>query len=171
MPDTLAGIPKEPPKGSFYDLTSDEDQGAQKRKRGGQPGNQNARKHGLFSKHFTPDQAKQIEDAGDLKDLGPEIALLRIKLNTLLNDPEVSPLNSSSAPSIPSPGSYPSSVATFTVNAPFVFTTANYEFPITKENTTRFHHTAKRVTELPENESSRLYSNPCGPKAGYPHPH
>ena len=94
--DTL-GIPKEPPKGSFYDLSadeepdSDEDQGKKpKRKSGGQPGNQNARKHGFYSKHFTPDQLKQLEDADDLRDLGPEIALLRVKLNALLDDPEVS---------------------------------------------------------------------------------
>ena len=58
MLDAL-GIPKEPPKGSFYDLTSDEDKevpagnDAQGKKRnpGGAPiGNQNARKHGLYSK-------------------------------------------------------------------------------------------------------------------------
>ena len=83
------GIPKEPPKGSFYDLSSDEDEDP-KPKRGGQPGNQNARKHGFYSKHFTPEQIEQLEAADDLKDLGPEIALLRVKLNTLLDDPEVS---------------------------------------------------------------------------------
>ena len=87
------GIPKEPPKGSFYDLSSDEDPGSDEKpklKSGGQPGNQNARKHGFYSKHFTPDQLKQLEDADDLRDLGPEIALLRVKLNALLDDPEVS---------------------------------------------------------------------------------
>ena len=90
----MLGIPKEIPKGSFYDLTSDEKFGskdeAPKRKSGGQPGNQNARKHGFYSKHFTPDQAKQLEAADDLRDLGPEIALLRVKLNALLDDPDVS---------------------------------------------------------------------------------
>ena len=88
MLDAL-GYPKEPPKGSFYDLSSDKDE-EPKRKSGGQPGNQNARKHGFYSKHFTPDQLKQLEDADDLRDLGPEIALLRVKLNALLDDPEVS---------------------------------------------------------------------------------
>ena len=83
------GIPKEPPKGSFYDLSSDEEE-EPKRKRGAQPGNQNARKHGFYSKHLTPDQMKQLEEADDLRDLGPEIALLRVKLNTLLDDPDVS---------------------------------------------------------------------------------
>ena len=93
MLDTL-GIPKEPPKGSFYDLSADEETASTdeppKRKSGGQPGNQNARKHGFYSNHFTPDQLKQLEDADDLRDLGPEIALLRVKLNALLDDPEVS---------------------------------------------------------------------------------
>ena len=84
------GIPREPPKGSFYDLSSDESDEESKLKSGGQPGNQNARKHGFYSKHFTPDQLKQLEDADDLRDLGPEIALLRVKLNALLDDPEVS---------------------------------------------------------------------------------
>ena len=95
--DTI-GIPKEPPKGSFYDLSSDEarDNNVEqaetpKRKRGAPLGNQNARKHGFYSKHFTPEQLMQLEDANDLKDLGPEIALMRVKLNTLLEDPEVSP--------------------------------------------------------------------------------
>ena len=87
--DRLPG-PKEPPKESFCDLSSDEDQ-KPKPKRGGQPGNQNARKHGFYSKHFTPEQIEQLEAADDLKDLGPEIALLRVKLNTLLDDPDVSP--------------------------------------------------------------------------------
>ena len=84
------GIPKEPPKGSFYDLSSDEDE-KPKRKRGAQPGNQNARKHGFYSKHFTPDQVEKLENADDLRDLGPEIALLRVKLNALLDDPDASP--------------------------------------------------------------------------------
>ena len=83
------GIPKEPPKGSFYDLSSDEDE-KPKPKRGGQPGNQNARKHGFYSKHFTPDQTNQLEASDDLKDLGPEINLLRVKLNALLDDPNIS---------------------------------------------------------------------------------
>ena len=81
--------PKEPPKGSFYDLGSGLD-GNPKRKRGGQPGNQNAHKHGFHSKHFTSDRIEQLVGADDLKDLGPEIALLRVKLNKLLDTPDVS---------------------------------------------------------------------------------
>ena len=41
--DSLPG-PKEPPKGSFYDV---------KHKRDGQPRSQNAREHGLHSKHHS----------------------------------------------------------------------------------------------------------------------
>ena len=81
--------PKEPPKGSFYDLGSGLDE-ISRRKRGGQPRNQNARKHGFYSKQFTSDRMKQLKVADDLKDLAPEIALLRVKLNKLLNTPEVS---------------------------------------------------------------------------------
>ena len=94
MLDTL-GIPKEPPKGSFYDLTTDEEDKNMdeqpKRKRGGQPGNQNARKHGYYSRHFTPEQMQQLEEIDYHKGLDPEIALLRVRLNTLLRDPEADP--------------------------------------------------------------------------------
>ena len=86
--DNLPG-PKESPKGSFYDLGSGIDK-IPKRKRGGQPGNQNARKLGLYSKHFRPDRMKHLKGADAFKDMGPEIALLRVKLNSLLNAPEVS---------------------------------------------------------------------------------
>ena len=81
--------PKEPPTGSFYNLGSGLDK-IPRRKRGGQPGNQNARKLGLYSKHFRPDRMKQLKGADAIKNLGPEIALLRVKLNSLLNAPEVS---------------------------------------------------------------------------------
>ena len=87
--DSLPG-PKEAPQGSSCDRESHSDV-KPKRKRGGQPGNQNARKHGLYSKHFTPEQFEILENADDLKDLAPEIALLRVRLNTLLDDPETSP--------------------------------------------------------------------------------
>ena len=88
------GIPKEPPKGSFYDLSADEDTGGEKekkRKSGGQPGNQNARKHGYYSKHFTPEQMNELEEINYHKGLDPEIALLRVRLNALLKDPEADP--------------------------------------------------------------------------------
>ena len=61
-----------------------------KSKPGGQPGNQNARKHGYYSKHFTPEQMDQLEEIDYHKGLDPEIALLRVKLNALLEDPKTS---------------------------------------------------------------------------------
>ena len=84
--DTL-GIP---PKAPLNGLSADEKK-RPKKKRGGQPGNQNARKHGFYSSHLPPEQAKLLEEAGDLRDLRPEIALLRVKLNTLLDDPDTAP--------------------------------------------------------------------------------
>ncbi len=91
------GIPEEPPKGSFYDITPDEEkkqepasQSSKKRKRGGQPGNQNARKHGLYSKHLPSQKASEYDSVLAVRDLSPEIALLRFKIMELLNDPEAS---------------------------------------------------------------------------------
>ena len=64
--------------------------GTPKRKSGGQPGNQNARKYGLYSKHLPSKQPRQSGDAPLIGDLAPEIAAARVRLNALLNDPEVS---------------------------------------------------------------------------------
>ncbi len=85
------GIPKEPPKGSFYDLSDAESDEESKLKSGGQPGNQNARKHGLYSKHLPPEQLQQFDDALTVRDLAPEIAIVRVRLNGLLDDPNTSP--------------------------------------------------------------------------------
>jgi len=60
-----------------------------KGKRGGQTGNQNARKHGFYSRVL--DEAEQVsfEIATDVEGLDEEIALLRIKIKSLLErDPE-----------------------------------------------------------------------------------
>ena len=62
-----------------------------KRKPGGQPGNQNARKHGFYSKRMSPEQLKEFKAALQIQDMSHEIALLRIRLNALLNDPDASP--------------------------------------------------------------------------------
>ena len=65
-----------------------------KRKRGGQPGNANARKHGLYTRSFRRLEAARLEAAlpGGLKD---EVSLLRVLvLRTMLflkdNPPETS---------------------------------------------------------------------------------
>jgi hypothetical protein len=51
--------------------------GTVKRKRGGQPGNSNAYKHGLYSKNFSLAERRSLEAANGVV-LGDEIALLRI---------------------------------------------------------------------------------------------
>ena len=84
------GIPKEPPKGSFYDLSDDESDEEPKLKSGGQPGNQNARKHGFYSKNLPPKRLKEFQSLHNIKDLSPEIALLRFKIIELLDSPDAS---------------------------------------------------------------------------------
>ncbi len=87
------GIPKEPPKGSFYDFSSDEqpagnnDQG-KKRTSGGQPGNQNARKHGLYSKHLPAERHGEYGSLKSIRDLSNEITLLRLKIIEQFDDPD-----------------------------------------------------------------------------------
>ena len=85
---------------------------------------------------------KQLEEVNYQKDLDPEIALLRVKLDALLDDLEVSTellIRAINSPSRLRDG-------TSMVRATFVFTTVNFESQITKENTIRIHHTAKRIT-------------------------
>jgi len=55
-----------------------------KRKRGAQPGNQNARKHGLYSSHLTPDQLCQFWNILNLGGTEPELVAISIKLNAAL---------------------------------------------------------------------------------------
>ena len=86
LPHTLGITQKGPLNGLSVD-----DKKRPKKKHGGQPGNQNARKHGFYSRYLSPEQAKQLEEAGGFRDLRPEIALLRVKLNDLLEDPDTSP--------------------------------------------------------------------------------
>lgn len=58
----------------------------QKRKRGGQPGNQNGRTHGFYSKAVNPEHRKKLRTAADIKGLDQEIALLRLKINDAARD-------------------------------------------------------------------------------------
>ncbi len=55
-----------------------------KRKSGGQPGNQNARKHGFYSKVLTQDEKRELKHATVVDGLDQEIAILRIKFRSLL---------------------------------------------------------------------------------------
>jgi hypothetical protein len=52
-----------------------------RRRGGGQPGNKNALKHGIYAKRFTPEDASILDQMG--KDLDGEIALLRVHINGL----------------------------------------------------------------------------------------
>ena len=59
-----------------------------KRKRGGQQGNQNARKHGFYSSTLSPTEICEFWNIVNLEGIEPEIAVLRIKLRSLLqHDP------------------------------------------------------------------------------------
>ena len=64
--------------------------GSSLRKRGGQPGNENARKHGFYSSALTPEEQETLRVAIDLKGLNAEIAVLRVKLMELISNPDTS---------------------------------------------------------------------------------
>lgn len=60
-----------------------------KRKRGAQLGNQNARKHGFYSRVLDEEEKRDFEQAVGVDGLDEEIALLRAKLKGVLRrDPE-----------------------------------------------------------------------------------
>ena len=52
-----------------------------KKKSGGQPGNQNARKHGLYTRHMNKKERQLFEEAKSTFGNKNEKALLRIKLD------------------------------------------------------------------------------------------
>lgn len=59
-----------------------------KRKPGGQPGNQNARTHGFYSKVLTPQLQALLLPAKQLDGIDQELALARAKVNSIaVNDP------------------------------------------------------------------------------------
>ncbi len=51
---------------------------------GGQPGNQNARKHGLYARHMNKRERQLFEEAKDIHGNKNEKALLRIKLDAYM---------------------------------------------------------------------------------------
>ena len=55
-----------------------------KRKRGGQHGNQNARKHGFYSSTLSPDEICRFWNIVNQESVDPEMAVLRIKLQSLI---------------------------------------------------------------------------------------
>ena len=52
-----------------------------KRNPGGQPGNQNARKHGFYSVKLSPQEISQVRGLVDLAGMEPGLALIRVKLD------------------------------------------------------------------------------------------
>jgi len=60
-----------------------------KRQKGGQPGNQNARTHGYYSRVLDEAQQLDFELASGVNGIDDEIALLRVKIKAILEkDPE-----------------------------------------------------------------------------------
>jgi len=57
-----------------------------KRKRGGQKGNRNARKHGFYSGTLSPAETSQLWNITNLEGVDPEIAFIRVKLHSSLQD-------------------------------------------------------------------------------------
>ena len=59
-----------------------------KRKRGGQNGNRNARKHGFYSAGLSPAETRELWNIVNLEGVDPEIAFIRVKLqSSLQQDP------------------------------------------------------------------------------------
>jgi hypothetical protein len=68
------------------DMTANQTQ--TRRKRGGQKGNGNARKHGFYSAALSPAQTSQLWNIVNLEGVDPEVALIRVKLqSSLQHDP------------------------------------------------------------------------------------
>ena len=61
---------------------------SKKRHRGGQPGNQNARKHGFYSPYMSQPEIRELHQTLDLGGVDRQVAVTRIKLSSaLLADP------------------------------------------------------------------------------------
>ena len=59
------------------------------KRRGAPLGNQNARTHGFYSKVLTQEESESLESAGEVDGLDAEIALLRVKIRSIvIHDPE-----------------------------------------------------------------------------------
>ena len=60
-----------------------------KRRRGGQPGNRNALKHGFYSRYLSHEEILSLQEAESLQGLDSEIPILRLKFGQLLDrDPD-----------------------------------------------------------------------------------
>jgi hypothetical protein len=57
-----------------------------KRPRGGQPGNQNARKHGFYAKTLTPQESCEYLNIINSTGISPESAVLRLKIQSVFRN-------------------------------------------------------------------------------------
>ncbi|MDE2899539.1 MAG: hypothetical protein OXN15_00715 [Chloroflexota bacterium] len=60
----------------------------ERRKPGGQPGNQNARTHGFYSRLFPPEELDLLDDSRDLVDCAEDIAAFRVVISHLIRRPK-----------------------------------------------------------------------------------
>ena len=63
----------------------------EKKRRGAQPGNQNARKHGFYSKRLTPDELQILPIAFGFHGVDEEIAAVRSRMTTILDHSDDAP--------------------------------------------------------------------------------
>ena len=98
LDDPLQDLPAEVPlKGlrqdiaAFLRATSPTIEDPSSRKRGGQPGNQNARKYFFYAPAVEADQDDAVDDAMEIRDFSQELALVRVRLLALLRNPNANP--------------------------------------------------------------------------------
>lgn len=60
-----------------------------KRGPGAPPGNKNALKHGFYSSSLTAAERKKLREASEIRGLGHEIAVFRVKMESALSNPNV----------------------------------------------------------------------------------
>ena len=71
------------------DASNKPTQNSRKQLRGAQPGNQNSRKHGFYSSFVTPAERRKLKKASELEGLKHEMDFLRVKLGTMMSNPDV----------------------------------------------------------------------------------
>ena len=76
---------------AFLRATAPDVEDPPRRKRGGQPGNQNARKHFFYSPAIEADQGDTVDEAMEMRDFSQELALARVRLLALLREPNANP--------------------------------------------------------------------------------
>jgi hypothetical protein len=80
----LVGYPNELNPADEVSQNMTASQAQSKRRRGGQKGNRNARKHGFYSGTLSPAETSQLWNITNLEGVDPEIALIRVRLQSSL---------------------------------------------------------------------------------------